>query len=44
LRSRPLPRPSLDGGFAVIYQQAPDGCVGVRGTPAGNAHSCCPCE
>ncbi len=35
-------RPSLDGGFDFTHQQAPDGCVGVGGTPAGNAYSCCP--
>jgi hypothetical protein len=37
-----LPLP--DGSFASLYQDAPDACVGVAGTPAGNLYSCCPCE
>jgi len=37
------PRLLPDGGFAS-YQQAPDACVGIAGTPGGNLYSCCPCE
>jgi hypothetical protein len=35
---------SPDGNSSFENQEAPDGCVGVFGTPAGNGYFCCPCE
>ncbi len=36
--------PPTPGGGAIVYQQAPAGCVSVGSTPGGNTYSCCPCE
>jgi hypothetical protein len=39
------PQFSNDGGSGdFAYQEPPANCVGVGGTPAGNAYFCCPCE
>ncbi len=40
------PVPSLPDGGQVTwtYQNPPEGCVGVGGTPGGNGYYCCPCQ